>query len=295
MRGLLFTLVACAIGLMSAVFSSTYIIDEGRMGVITHMGQAIRQEGPNGLQFKVPFVQGVREFDIRERVVNLTLVGTTSNQLSTNLAISVNWRPDPNSILQIFSQYGGPEEFAANVLIPRLSQGSKATVGKFSSVQLTQERNVVAEAILDNALQILSSYPVILSSVQLEDFSLPPRYWEAVISREEQRERTEKEALVLEQQDLQAQQDVQTAQAARDATLAKADGEAYRVRTEAEAQADAIRLRGSAEADAIRAVQDALADNPLYVDLVRAQNWNGQLPSTILGDSPDLLMQMTPN
>lgn len=292
MKAALGLFAAAAIGISGLAFSSSYIIDEGRVGVITNMGQAIRQEGPDGLQFKTPFIQGVREFDVRERIVNLTLVGTTSNQLSTNLAISVNWRPDPNAILQIFREYGGPEEFATNVLIPRLSQGSKATVGQFTSVQLTQERNAVAEAILQNAIGILQDYPIILSSVQLEDFTLPPRYWEAVIAREEQRELTEKEALILEQQDLTAQQDVQTAQAERDATVAKADGEAYRVRTEAEAQADAIRLRGSAEADAIRAVQDALADNPLYVDLVRAQNWNGQLPSTILGDSPDLLMQM---
>jgi regulator of protease activity HflC (stomatin/prohibitin superfamily) len=292
MKALLSILIAAGIGTMIAIFSSMYIIDEGRVGVVTHMGQAVRQEGPNGLQFKIPFVQGVREFDVRERIVTLTLVGTTSNQLSTNLAISVNWRPDPNAILKIFSEYGGPEEFSTNVLIPRLSQGSKATVGKFSSVQLTQERNKVAEAILDNALNILADYPVILSSVQLEDFTLPPRYWEAVISREEQRELTEKEALVLEQQDLQAQQGVQTAKAFRDSTVARADGNAYRVRAEAEAEAEAIRLRGEAEADAIRAVQNALANNPLYVDLVRAQGWNGQLPTTILGNSPNMLMQM---
>lgn len=80
----------------------------------------------------------------------------------------------------------------------------------------------------------------------------------------------------------------------RDAAIAKADGEAYRVKVEAEARAEATRVQGIADAEAIQARQDALSDNPLYVDFIRAQNWDGALPMTILGDSPDLLMNFNP-
>lgn len=290
--GILVTAGVASVGIMAAVLSSTYIVDEGRVGVITNMGQAVRQERPAGLQFKAPFISGVREFDVRERALTLQLNGSTQNQLNTTMDISVNWRPDPERILEIFVEYGGPEEFATNVIRPRLSQSAKATVGTFTSMQLTRERNEVATAVLSKAAVALEGYPALLSSVQIDNFTLPERYWEAVLQREEQREVTEREKLLLEQQKLQAQRDVQTAEAARDAAKAKADGEAYRVRTEAAANAEAIAIRGQAEAEAIEAQALALADNPLLVEYQRVRAWDGQLPVTVMGDQPELLMQM---
>lgn len=280
-----------AIGTAALLFSSAYVVDEGRVGVITNMGKAVKQETPSGLQFMTPLVSGIREFDVRERALPISINAATSNQLNTTAAVSFNWRPDPARVMEIFVKYGSPDDFATNVLLPRLAQSSKATIGKFSSVQLTQERNAVAEAILTNAQEILEGYPAIISSAQVEDFSLPQRYWEAVLQREEQREVTERERLLLDQQRLQAQREVQTAEAQREATKAKADGEAYAIRAEAQAQAEATRLAGEAEADAITAKQDALEGNPLYVELIRAQQWNGQMPGTIMGAVPDVLMQ----
>lgn len=281
-----------SLGVIVTAFSSSYVIDEGRVGVITYMGQAMEQERPNGLQFKAPFVAGVREFDVRERALPLQLAGATSNQLATTMDVTINWRPDPDQILTIFVEYGGPEEFAANVIRPRLSQSAKSVIGKFTSVQLTRERNEVASAIYEAAVETLEDYPALLSSAQIENFTLPERYWNAVLDREEQREVTEKERLFLEQQKLQAQRDVQTAEAARDADKARADGEAYKRRELAAADAEAIRLRGEAEAEAIEAQATALANNPLLVELRRVEAWNGTLPVTVMGDQPELLMQM---
>ena len=145
---------------------------------------------------------------------------------------------------------------------------------------------------LQNAAEVLQEYPALLSSVQIENYTLPDRYWEAVLQREEQREITEREKLLLEQQALQAQRNVQTAEAERDATRARADGEAYKRVTEAEADAQAIILRGDAQASAIKAQAEALADSPLLVEYERVKAWNGQLPVTVMGDAPELLMQM---
>ena len=280
------------VGMASALFSSVYIVDEGKIGVLTNMGRAVQQENPAGLQFKTPFVEGVREFDVRERAIPLQLSGATSNQLATTMDITVNWRPDPERIMEIFVKYGSPEDFASNILRPRLAQSAKSTVGKFNSVQLTRERNAVAAAIYEDVIKIIGDYPAMISSVQIENFTLPDVYWNAVLDREKQRELTEKEKLQLEQQAIQAQQKVQTAEADRDATIATADGEAYKRLAEAEADAKATELRGAAEANAAKAMASAIAANPLLVEYERVKSWNGQLPSTVLGDSPQLMMQM---
>lgn len=280
------------LGITIGAFSSLYVVDEGRIAVVTNMGKALRQEGPEGMKFKTPFVMGVREFDVRERALTGSLTAATENQLVTTLDFSVNWRPDPGQIMEIFVKYGSPDEFAANTIRPRLAQSLKATIGRFTGVELTREREAVAAAMLENAQSVLDGYPAILSSVQIENFSLPPRYMEAVLQKEEQREATEREQLRLEQQRIQAQQSVQTAEAQRDARKAEADGEAYAVEVASQADAKATLLRAEAEAKGIEQIQEALNSNPLLIEYEKAKAWNGQLPQTVLGDAPQMMMQL---
>lgn len=280
-----------AVGIGIAAVSAIYVVDEGRVAVITDMGKAVRQEKPAGMQFKTPFVMGVREFDVRERALSGSLSAATSNQLVTTMDFSVNWRPDPDQILAIFVDYGGPSEFAANTIRPRLQQSLKATIGQFTGAQLTREREAVAGQMLENARAVLDGYPAILSSVQIENFELPPRYMEAVLQKEEQREATEKQRLSLDQQRIKSQETVQTAEAERDAAIARAEGEAAALKTRAEAEAEAIRLRAQAEAEGIDAVQAALSGNPLLVEYERVKAWDGQMPRMVMGEATNLLMQ----
>jgi regulator of protease activity HflC (stomatin/prohibitin superfamily) len=280
------------VALVATTLNAAYIVDEGRVGVRTYMGKAVSQEGPSGLRFKTPFLAGIKEFDVRERALTVELNAATSNQLPTTMTVSVNWTPDPDQILQIFKRYGSPAEFATNTIRPRLKQSLKSTIGRFSGSQLTRERQAVAAQMLETAKTVLSAYPALINSVQIENFSLPERYMEAVLQKEEQRENTEKQQLLLEQQDIKAKEDVQTANAKRDATKAEADGRAYATKTNAVADAEAIKLLAQAEADGITAVAKAMGTNALIVELERVKKWSGVLPVTVMGDQPELLMQM---
>lgn len=64
------------------------------------------------------------------------------------------------------------------------------------------------------------------------------------------------------------------AQAAADSKLAIAT-----------ADADAVRLKGEAEAAAIKAKSDALRDSPNLIELTKAENWNGALPTNFVPGS----------
>jgi membrane protease subunit HflC len=282
-----------AVGIGIAALSTTYIVDEGRVGVVVNMGRAVEQVSPAGLQFKAPFITSVKEFDVRERSVSQQFNATTSNQLSSTMDVTYNLRPDPAQIMDIFVKYGSPAQFFDNVISPRLNQSSKATAGTFTSVQLARERDAVAEAMFQNAVETLQGYPVIVTSAQLDSYTLPDRYWAAILDKEEQRERTDKERLLLEQQGVQAQQVTQTAQAQAAADIAQADAEAYRTRVQAEAEAESVRLRATAEADGIALMNEALAANPLLVEYQKAKSWNGVLPSTVMGGRmPQMLMNL---
>lgn len=61
---------------------------------------------------------------------------------------------------------------------------------------------------------------------------------------------------------------------------------------EAKAAAAAIEMKGEAEAKAIKAKAEALKNNPLIVELTKAQNWNGELPRMITSDSGGMILSI---
>ena len=96
----------------------------------------------------------------------------------------------------------------------------------------------------------------------------------------------------LERQKLEAQQQVNTAFAQRDAAKAQADGKAYAIKAEAQAEAEAIKLKGLAEAESIHKKVEALKGSKEMVEYVRAQQWNGQMPTTIMGADQNVLWNL---
>lgn len=274
-----------------ALLSSIYIVGEGERGVVTRFGEAIYQSGP-GLQFKLPFTDAVRKIEIRERKSVEDLAAATKNQLPTTATVSINWTADAEAVMDIYRRYGSLEQFQERILDPKLREAAKASIARFNADELIRDRQTATGEILTTLTDLMDGYPVSVNSPQIENIALPPAYLESVMAKERAREDASREQYNLEPQKLEALRAVQTAEAERDAAKALADGNAYKLRTEAEAEADAIRLRKNAEADGIKVVESALSQNSLFVDYTKARAWNGQMPQTMLGNSTGTLINL---
>ncbi len=119
----------------------------------------------------------------------------------------------------------------------------------------------------------MNSFPVIVDNIQIENIELPPKYLNSIETKQTEKNLADAEKHKLARQNLVAQQDVNISQA-------KAEG----IELIATAEAKSIKLKGLAEAEAITAKAKALGNNPLIIKLTEAQNWNGSLPTTMLGD-----------
>lgn len=78
-----------------------------------------------------------------------------------------------------------------------------------------------------------------------------------------------------------AVQEAQAAKAQQQVTQANAEIEIINARKDS----TVTMLKANSEANAIRAKQDALKESPQYVELIKAQTWDGKLPQTIIGGS----------
>src|SRR5690606_29908974 len=106
--------------------------------------------------------------------------------------------------------------------------------------------------------------PFTMISVQIQEISFTPEYEKAVSDKQR-----------AEVQVLTARQNAQAA-------IAQAEGEKQSAILQAQGEAEARRLRGEAEASAIAAKGKALADNPALVQLISAERWNGELPTSMV-------------
>ena len=142
--------------------------------------------------------------------------------------------------------------------------------GQYNAVNAVQNR-VKLVADISSAIKGSIVGPVVIDSVQVENIDFSDDYERSIAERmkAEVQVKTREQMLATEQ--VQAQIAVTQAQAQADSQLAKA-----------RAEAQAITLRGNAEAEAIKARAAALAQNGNLVELVKAERWDGKLPTTML-------------
>lgn len=299
------TIITSIVGfvLFLAAMSSAYTVNEGNTGIIKRFGEAVSWQTP-GLHFKVPFIDSVSEIDIRTRKYKETMQASTTGkvggeengktelQMPSTVTISANWSIPKAEALHIYKEYGGLKEYEDKILDPRVIKATKSIFAKHSVEYIISNRELVTNEIVVEITKTLKGHRAKLSDINIEDVKFPPKIKDAIEKKQTAKLEKEAEEYALQKQNLTAQREVNTANATRDSTKAKADGVAYKIVQEATAEAKSIALKGNAEAEAIRAKAKALKSNPLIVELTKAQNWNGQLPTTVMGDGQGVLMDM---
>ena len=272
-------LVAGAVTLI-LLMGSIYTVNEGHIGIVKRFSEAKTQVSP-GLHFKIPFIDSVEEIEVRTRKNEEKMASSTKEQMPVTISVSVNWTVDKAAALDLFRQYGGLTQFENRILDPRFRSATKDVIPQYDAEKLIQDRASAIQAIEANLIEEMKNFPVTVDNIQIEDIKLPAKYLTSIETKQTEKNLADAEKHKLARQNLEAQRDVNTAKA-------KADG----IRLVAIAEAESIRIKGLAEAEAITAKAKALGNNPLIIKLTEAQNWDGKLPSTIMGSSTTPIMDM---
>jgi len=290
-KGTIIVLAVLLVIVISAVQAS-YTVDEGHVGIVKRFGEAKEQVNP-GLHFKIPYVDSVEILEIRTRKNLEKLNASTHEQMPVTAEVSINWTVKRDQAFDLYKRFGGLSQFESRILDPKLRSATKAALARYKAEEIIQNRTQVIALIEELLVEVMQEYPVKLDSAQLEDLGLPKKYIQSIETKQTEKNLAAAEQHRLERQKLEAQREVNTANAKRDAAKATADGRAYAIKIEAVAEAQAIKLKGLAEAEAIKKKAEALNDSLVLVEYVRAQQWNGQMPQTIMGGGQNVLWNMT--
>ena len=288
---LFYSLVVLLFVVLPLIIATIYTVQEGHQGIVKRFGKVVGQVEP-GIHLKYPVADSVIILEIRTKKNVEEMPVATKEQMRSIAILSVNYSIKKSEVLDVYKKYGSLDQFESRVIDPAFREVSKAGISKFTAEENINKRQDVTAVIKASFLDKMVGIPVVIESVQYEDIQLPKKYLESIDAKQTAKNQRDAEHFKLEKQKLEAMREVNTADANRQANEKLADGNAYRTRTEAKAEAEKVKMLGEAEAEAIKAKATALKNNPLVIELTKAQQWSGVLPTHILGDSTNLLMDM---
>lgn len=273
------------------VFSSWFITPEGHVDVVKRFGEAKYVAHP-GLNWKIPIVDTTNTIEIRTRKNQEEMSAATAEQMPAAVKASMNWTVQKDRVLDLFKEYGSLSQFEDRVIDPKFRAIIKESVAKFTAEQTIKNRDIVTTKAVDAVQEAFKGLPIQVSTINIENVSLPKKYLASIETKQTEKNLADAEKHKLARQKLESMRAVNTADAEKQAAMQVADGKAYATTTEAKANAEAIQLVGEAEAKKIDAITKAMKANPQYVDLVKAQNWNGALPKMVTSPSSGYLLNM---
>ncbi len=283
-------LLALAIILMN----SWYTIDQGDRGVLLTNGALSSVVGP-GLHFKLPILQRVEKLSLRQQVLkwgcenndkncgNLPAMQSYSrDQQPADMRVTVNFHLPESEVGAVYTNYGSVESLADRIIARKAPQEIKTVFGQYDAVSVIQNRAKFNKDVAD-AIAKVTDGPVMIDSVQVENINFSQAYEQAVEARMTAQVEVQKQDQNLQQEKIKADIAVTQAKGRADSVKAEADASAYKTKVEGQATADAIKLRAA-----------ALADNPLLVELTKAEKWDGQLPKSMIPGSAVPFLSVTP-
>lgn len=293
-------LIVGGIAVVIALFTmlgSFYTIDQGERGVILRNGAVVGIAEP-GLHFKTPFLETVVDIattqrttywtcvQVKDRAGNLQrssscsdderseMLAYSRDQQPAAMRVTVSWHAPADQVETIYSDYSSLSNLEGQLIARRAPQAVKTVFGQYTATSAVDTRAKLNANVLAAVENAMKGEPVVIDGVQIENVDYSDAYETAV----EERMNAEVEVQKLQQKEKQAEVAART-------TVVNAQAQADSKLAVAKAAAEATKIAGEAEAAAIRAKGDALHNNPDLIDLIRAERWNGSLPTTMVPGS----------
>ena len=233
----LFTGTIILIIALYVIFASIFTVPEGSSAMILRLGQIEKQEngdprafGP-GLHFKTPFIENVREYDMRQRTLTIDSSRiVTQEQKDVLIDAYVQWKIADLS--KFYRSTSGSADRAALLLKQYVESAMRAEVGKRTIQELiNNERDAFKRTIMADVTAQAAAIGLQLDDVRIKQIDLPESVTDSIYQR--MRSDREKEASKIRADGTQAAEKIQAnADAQVTVLLAKARSDGKKIRAE---------------------------------------------------------------
>ena len=253
----------------------------GSTGIMMTMGKVEDTALPEGMHFKIPFVQRIVSMDNRVKKLELSTEAFSKDIQTVSATLAVNYRLQPEKTFSIYKTAG--QSYESNLIVPATHEVLKSVCAQYTAEELISKRAESSDKMRDELDAKLSQIGISITDFNIIDFDFSDEFISAVESKQVAEQLKKKAATENETAIAQAEREKQV-------SIKQSEAEAERVRIAAEAQAQSTLIAAQAEADAVKLAADAeayrleqigkqLTDKTILNTL--ADNWNGELPGVI--------------
>jgi regulator of protease activity HflC (stomatin/prohibitin superfamily) len=222
--------------------------------------------------------QKIITMDNREQRSNFAFNAFSSDIQQTSVTGSVNYKINPATAMLLFKGVG--INYKDTLISPRLLENVKIVFGRYTAENLISKRDILADEILTLMKTDLEGYGITVISIAIEDIDFTDSFTNAIEAKQVATQEKLRAQTVQEQANMEAE-----AQAERQRIAAQAEADVAKIQADAEAYATTT--KATAEAEANKKINASLTQE--LIDYVQANNWDGKLPGTFMGNSSGAL------
>lgn len=276
------------IGVLIAMNSYT-IVQPGEAKVGTLFGKVQPEPLTEGFHFVNPLIsfdtEPVKDFTITWANVKVP----AQDKLKSGMDLAVTFKAKVGNLAKMKREAGSVKDAFDKYVTPRvysLLRECGKGVSQSQDFFKDEVQTAMQDFMLSNLKEQLGPLGFEVHIALFSNVTLPPLVQNAIEATKERQEKVNQEAAQLEIVALEQQKTVKIADAERDA----AESIATAKKTMADAEAYGIAVKAKAQADANDKLSGSIT--PVLVDYIRANSWDGVMPTTILGDGVTPMMSI---
>ena len=255
------------------VSSSVKIVEAGHRGVLLHWSAVDLTKPPldEGIHFVIPFQDEVVNIEVRTLKYASEARSASKDLQTVETTVTVNYYPDKEAIHRLYKNLG--LDYENRVIQPAIEETVKQVTANYNAEELITKRPLVKADIEASIRERLNQFDVVTEVISITDFEFSPLFAQAIESKVEAEQKALKAENDLRRIEVEARQHEAQAIGIANANIAEAKG----------------------EAEAIAIINQALADNPNYLDWLKTQAWDGKLPLVVgEGGTPFISIPIDP-
>jgi regulator of protease activity HflC (stomatin/prohibitin superfamily) len=254
-----------------AVTGSIKIVDAGYRGVLLTFGAVDTTRSLNeGIHFVVPVRDNVVQMEVRTQRITEDAASASRDLQDVRTQVALNYHLDPDNSQNVYKNLG--LDYANRVIVPAIQESVKQVTARFNAEELITQRESVKTEIEQQIRARLADYNIIVDAISITEFEFSQEFVRAVEAKVAAQQRALQAQNELRRIEIEAQQAEARAVGEQQANIARAEG----VR-----QANVLQAQG--EAQAITTIDEQLRQSPSYLEWLKSQKWDGQLPLVVGG------------
>lgn len=280
-------IVGILFAIIVMVISCVGVVPTGYTGILTTFGAVQDRTLSPGINFIAPW-QNVITMDNRAQKVEITTQAFSSDIQQVDISMSVNYSIGQETARELYKTVG--KNYYENIMFPRIQENVKAVFSQYTAEALISNREYLSSMVADLMKNDMETYGITIISIAIEDIDFTDAFTNAVEAKQVAAQNKLTAETVQAQKTMEQQAESEraiiaaNAQAEQDIIAAQADLEVVKI------QADAALYAGEREANMNERIAAALSKE--LISYYWIKQWNGKLPSTVLGSDNSYMINL---